>query len=134
MRVTAIAVIVSLITLTAGSAFALSTVAAEAAKVDQEAQTWRHVAEAIPLGSKVSVQTLDGRKVKGTLMRVDDTSVLVKKSTRLPEAPVVVTFEQIANVERDQGGGMGWGKAIGFGIGAGAAAILTIMAIAFQLD
>ena len=100
----------------------------------QEAQTWRKVADAIPLGSKVSVQTLDGRKVKGTLMRVDDTSMLVKKSTRIPEAPIVVTFEQIANVERDHGGGMGWGKAIGFGVGAGAAAILTIMAIAFQLD
>ena len=121
MRVTVIAVIISLVTLTSGT-FA------------QEAQTWRNVAEAIPLGSKVSVQTLDGRKVKGTLMRVDDTSVLVKKSTRIPEAPVAVTFEQIANVERDHGGGMGWGKAIGFGIGAGAAAILTIMAIAFQLD
>ena len=122
MRVTVFAVIISLVTFAAGSTYA------------QEAQTWRNVASAIPLGSKVSVQTLDGRKVKGTLMRVDDTSMLVKKSTRIPEAPVVVTFEQIANVERDHGGGMGWGKAIGFGIGAGAAAILTIMAIAFQLD
>jgi hypothetical protein len=101
----------------------------------QEAQTWRKVADAIPLGTRVSVQTLDGRKVKGTLMRVDETSMHVKKNTRIPEVPVVVTFEQIGNIERDNGGGgMGWGKAIGFGIGAGAAAILTIMAIAFQLD
>ena len=123
MKITAIALIVSLIALNASSAFA------------QEAQTWRKVADAIPLGTKVSVTTLEGRKVKGTLMRVDDTSVLVKKSTRIPEAPVVVTFEQISNIERDHGGnGMGWGKAIGFGVGAGAAAILTIMAIAFQLD
>ena len=122
MRSTAIALIISIITLTASSVYA------------QEAQTWRRVADAIPLGSKVSVQTLDGRKVKGTLMRVDETSMLVKKNTRIPEAPVAVTFEQIGNIERDHGGGMGWGKAIGFGIGAGAAAILTIMAIAFQLD
>ena len=123
MKSIAIALVVSLFTLTAGNVFA------------QEAQTWRKVADAIPLGTKVSVQMLDGRKVKGTLMRVDDTSMLVKKSTRIPEAPIVVTFEQISNVERDNGGGgMGLGKAIGFGIGAGAAAILTIMAIAFQLD
>jgi len=122
MKSIAIALVVSLFTLTAGNVFA------------QEAQTWRKVADAIPLGTKVSVQMLDGRKVKGTLMRVDDTSMLVKKSTRIPEAPIVVTFEQISNVERDHGGGMGLGKAIGFGIGAGAAAILTIMAIAFQLD
>ena len=121
MRTVAIGLIVAM--LTAASATA------------QEAQTWRKVADAIPLGTRVSVHTLDGRKVKGTLMRVDDTSVLVKKTTRVPEPPVIVTFEQIANVERDNGGGgMGWGKAIGFGVGAGAAAILTIMAIAFQLD
>lgn len=100
----------------------------------QEAQAWRRVAEAIPLGTKVSVQTLDGRKVKGTLMRVDDTSVQLKKRTRIPEPPAVVTFDQIGNIERENGGGMGWGKAIGLGAGAGAAAILTIMAIAFQLD
>jgi hypothetical protein len=122
MRSTAVALIVSLISCIAANAYA------------QEAQTWRKVADAIPLGSRVSVQTLDGRKVKGTLMRVDDTAMQVKKNTRIPEAPVAVTFEQIGNIERDNGGSMGWGKAIGLGVGAGAAAILTIMAIAFQLD
>ena len=120
MRTIAIGLIVTLLTATGGFA--------------QEAQTWRKVAEAIPLGTKVSVQTLDGRKVKGTLIRVDDTSSVVKKNSRIPEAPVPVTFEQTANIERQNGGGMGWAKAIGFGVGAGAAAILTIMAIAFQLD
>ena len=56
-----IALIVSLFTLTAGHAFA------------QEAQQWRKVADAIPLGSKVKIQTLEGKRVSGTLMRVDDT-------------------------------------------------------------
>ena len=119
MRTTAIVLIVAL--LTATHAFA------------QDAQTWRKVAEAIPLGTKVEIQTLDGRKVKGTLMRVDDTSVLVKKNSRLPEAPVPVTFEQMANVEKS-GGGMSWGKAIGIGVATGASAILTIFIIALQLD
>jgi hypothetical protein len=120
MKTIAVALIASLILAT--GAFA------------QEAQAWRKVAEAIPLGTKVSVQTLDGRRVKGTLMRVDDTTVHVKKHTRIPEAPAIVAFDQIGNIERENGGGMGWGKAIGLGVGAGAAAILTIMAIAFQLD
>jgi small nuclear ribonucleoprotein (snRNP)-like protein len=99
----------------------------------QEAQTWRKVAEAIPLGTKVEIQTLDGRKVKGTLMRVDETSVLVKKNSRIPEAPVQVTFEQTASIEKS-GGGMSWGKAIGIGVATGASAILTIFVIALQLD
>ena len=99
----------------------------------QEAAQWRKVAEAIPLGSKVKIQTLEGKRVSGTLMRVDDTGVTIKKHTRLPEAPVSVAYDRIANIERD-GGGMGWGKAIGMGVGAGAAAILTIFVIALQLD
>ncbi len=134
MRLTAIALIVSLFTLTAGNAFALPTEAASAAKVGQEASSWRRVADAIPLGSKVKIQTLDGKRVSGTLMRVDDTAVVVKRSTRMPEAAVTVTFEQIANMERDHGGGMSWGKAIGMGISVGAGAILTILVIALQLD
>ena len=122
MRLTAIALIVSFFTLNAGNAFA------------QEASSWRKVADAIPLGSKVKLQTLDGGRVNGTLMRVDDTSVVVKKNTRIPEAAVTVTYDQIANIARDHGGGMSWGKAIGMGLGAGAGAILTILVIALQLD
>ena len=122
MRTTAIALIVSLFTLTAGHAFA------------QEAQQWRKVADAIPLGSKVKIQTLEGKRLSGTLMRVDDTGVAVKKNTRLPEAAVTVTYDAIANIERDHGGGMNLGKAIGFGLAAGASAIATIFVIALQLD
>jgi len=119
MKTTAIALIVSLFTL--GNAFA------------QESVTWRKVADAIPLGSKVKVQRLDGSRVTGTLMRADDVGVSLKKSTRYPEAPVIVSYDSIANIERD-GGGMGWAKAIGIGVATGASAILTIFVIAMQLD
>ena len=121
MRITSIVVIMSLLLLTT-NAFA------------QEAATWRKVADAIALGTTVKVQRIDGSRVSGTLMRVDDTSVTLKKNTRLPEPAVSITFDQVANLERDRKGGMGWGKAIGFGVAAGAGAILTILAIALQLD
>ena len=122
MRATAIALIVALFTLTAGNAFA------------QDAQQWRKVADAIPLGSRVKIQTLEGKRVSGTLMRVDDTGVALKKNTRIPEAAVTVTYDAIANMERDHGGGMNLGKAIGFGLAAGASAIATIFVIALQWD
>jgi hypothetical protein len=121
MRVTAIALIVSLFTLSAGNVFA------------QEAAQWRKVAEAVPLGTKVKIQTFEGKRVSGTLMRVDETGVAIKKNTRLPEAAVVVTYDSIANIERDHGG-MNWAKALGIGAAAGAGAILTIFVIALQLD
>lgn len=120
MRLTAIGLIVSLIMATNGFA--------------QEAATWRKVADTIPLGSRVKVHTLDGRRVTGTLMRVDDTSVLIKKNTRIPEPAVAVTFDQLSNIERDRGNSMNWAKALGVGAAAGAGAILTIFVIALQLD
>jgi hypothetical protein len=122
MRTIALALVVSIVTLNAGNAFA------------QEAPSWRKVAAAIPLGSKVKLQTLEGRRVSGTLMRVDDTAVVVKRNTRMPESAITITFEQIANMERSHGDGMSWGKAIGMGISVGAGAILTILVIALQLD
>ena len=100
----------------------------------QEAQLWRKVADAIPLGAKVKIQTIEGKRVSGTLMRVDDAAVTVKKSTRIPEAAVVVSYDAISNIERDHGNGMGWAKAIGVGLAAGASAIATIFVIALQWD
>ena len=123
MRLTAIALIVSLFSLTAGNAFA------------QEGSIWRKVAETIPLGSKIKVQLIDGKRVGGTLMRVDDSGVLVKKNNRVPEAAITVTYEQMGNIERDHGGGGAhWAKVLGAGLAAGAGAIVTIFVIALQFD
>ena len=123
MRTTAIIVIASLLMWSAASVSA------------QDRDAWQKVAAAIPLGSKVRVQTLEGKRLSGTLMRVDDQAIAVKKNGRLPESAIVVPFESISNLERSNGnGGMGWGKAIGLGVAAGAAAIATIFVIALQLD
>jgi hypothetical protein len=122
MRVIAIVLITSLLALSGSNAWA------------QESTAWRKVAEAIPLGTKVKVQTIDGKRLKGTLLRVDSTSVMVKRNTRRPEAATAITFENISNMERDHGGGMNWAKALGIGLGAGAGVIVTMFFIALQLD
>ena len=121
MRVITFVLIASLIGLS-GNAFA------------QESTDWHKVADAIPLGTKVKVQTLDGKRVTGTLMRVDDTAVMVKRNTRSPEAAATVTYDRITNIERDNGGGMSWAKALGIGLAAGTSAILTLFIIALQID
>ena len=122
MRITSLALIISLLSVTASNAFA------------QETVEWRDVAEAIPLGTKVKVQTLDGKRVSGTLVRVDDRSLQVKRYARRPEAATVIAFDRISNIETDNGGGMTWAKALGIGLGVGAGAMLTIFVIALQLD
>lgn len=102
--------------------------------LEQEANDWHTVANAIPLGSKVKVRTTDGARYSGTLMRVDDTSVSVKRNARVPEPAVTVTFDRMANLERDHGGGFSFGKALAIGVGTGAGAILTMLVIAMHLD
>ena len=122
MKITTLALIVSLVTLTAPSAFA------------QEANDWRQVAAAVPLGSKIKVQTVDGRRISGTLMRVDSTELLVKRDTRYPEPAIKVAFADVARVERHKEGGFNVGKAIAIGVASGAGAMLTLILFAMQLD
>ena len=122
MRITSLALIISLFSVTASNAFG------------QEPVVWRDVAEAIPLGTKVKVQTLDGKRVAGTLVRVEERALQVKRDARRPEAAAVIAFDRISNIEKVNGGGMTWAKAVGIGLGVGAGAILTIFVIALQLD
>ena len=107
----------------------------EATQAQQnEAETWRKVAEAIPLGSKVKIQTLENKRISGTLMRVDSTTVTLKRNTRRPEAATAVNFGDIAKMERDHGSGVNIGKAIAIGAATGAAAMITLILFAMQLD
>lgn len=101
----------------------------------QEANDWHKVADAIPLGTRVKVQTVDGKRTTGTLMRVDGGSLAIKRNARMPEAAVSVPFDRIANLERDHGGGgVSIVKAVAAGAGVGAGVILTLILFAMQLD
>lgn len=122
MKTTAIVLIFSLLTLTAHSAFA------------QEANDWQQVAAAVPLGSKIKVQTIDGRRVSGTLMRVDSSELLVKRNSRYPEPAIKVAFADVAKIERHKEGGFNVAKAIAIGVASGAGAMLTLILFAMQLD
>ena len=124
MRSTALALIISV--------FAIGI--ADSSAQPAEAMAWRKVAEAIPLGSKVKIQTPEGKRFSGTLMRVDSTSVLVKRNTRRPEPAISIAFDDMARLEHDKGGGMHLGKALAIGAATGAGIILTMFAIALQLD
>lgn len=121
MRSIAMALVISLVTV--GAAFAQS-----------ESQAWRQVAEAIPLGSGVTVQLLDGKRLSGTLMRVDGSAVLVKRNTRRPEPAVNVPFDEVSKLERDTSKGSNVAKAIAIGVGAGAATVLTMIMFAIHVS
>jgi hypothetical protein len=98
-----------------------------------EAASWRDVAQAVPLGSRVKVETTEGRRYSGTLMQVSDSAIVIKRATRLPEPAVTVTFGQLARLERDRGG-FSVAKALGIGLAAGAGAVAMLIVMAFALE
>lgn len=101
----------------------------------QESADWRKVAEAIPLGSKVKVQRLNGERVTGTLMRVDDNIILIKRDARRPEPAMAIRYDEMGRLERTkESGGVNIVKAIAIGAAAGAGSILTMILFAMQLD
>lgn len=111
-----------------------ATNAVSAQGLANEAATWRAVAAAIPLGSKVKIQTANGDRFNATLMSVGSDSVMVKKNARRPEPAETIAFADLARIERDHGGNTNVGKAIAVGLAAGAGVILGLFAIALQLD
>ena len=113
----------------------LSVGVIDAAAQPDEAAAWHQVASSISLGSKVKVQTTEGRRFSGTLMRVDGSALMLKRNTRRPEPAISVAFTDIAKLERDQpGGGTQIAKAIGVGLAAGAGVFFSLILIALQMD
>lgn len=100
-----------------------------------EATAWQQVADAIPLGSRVKIQMTNGKRLNGTLMRVDGNTVMIKRNTRNPEPAVVVPFDEVAMLEREQkGDGMNFGKAIAISVATGAGLVLSMILFAMQFD
>ena len=125
MRSIALAVIVSMLAFGAVDALAQPS----------EATAWRQVAEAIPVGSRVKLQTLDGKRFSGTLMRVDGDAVMVKRNTRRPEPAAIVAYTAISKIEREQpGNGVNIGKAVAVSVATGAGIVLTMLLFALQFD
>jgi hypothetical protein len=100
---------------------------------DAEAAAFKQLAANIPLGSRVKVESRDGRRLTATLLAVTDTEIIVKRESRIPEAAVSIPFLQLSRLQRDQKSGFSVGKAIGIGLAAGVGAILTMFAIAVSI-
>jgi hypothetical protein len=100
---------------------------------EAEATAFKQLAASIPLGSRVKVESRDGRRLTATLMSVTDDAVVVKRESRLPEPAVRIAFAELTRLQLDQKSGFSVGKAIGVGLAAGVGAILTLFAIAVSI-
>jgi hypothetical protein len=114
--------------LTTGLAHAQQPLSAQ-----EEAVAFKELAANIPLGSRVTVESRDGRRLRATLMAVSEDGIVVKRESRIPEAAVSIPFAQLTRLQRETKSGFSVGKAIGIGLAAGVGAILTMFAIAVSI-
>jgi hypothetical protein len=96
----------------------------------QPSESYVKYIKSLPIGSRVQLALRDGERVDAVLVAVDDSGVLLKPRTRIPEPERHIPMTQIATIELYTARGMGVGKAILIGVAAGGAAILTILFVA----
>jgi hypothetical protein len=82
----------------------------------------------LPIGSKVRVVLFDGRRLRGTLMKADESAVVLRPRGRIPEAPIEIPFDRIiaVDIERESGN---VGKSIAIGVAAGVGGVMAVFAI-----
>ena len=95
---------------------------------------WRGVAERAGAGAEVQVRLNDGTKFRATLVRVDDSGVMLQPKTRKPVPVQAVPYGAIASIDLPRkGGGMGAAKAAAIGVAVGAAAFWGMVGIALAI-
>ena len=89
--------------MTLATAIALAPTIAVAAQREataaEEMKAVRAMAAAIPLGSRVKVQSRSGRRLTATLMAVTDEAIVVKREARVPEPAVTIRYDELARLD-----------------------------------
>ena len=113
----------------------LASTAATDAQARVSPDVWRQVAQKMPIGSFVKVQTTSRDRLEGVLFVVDEAGIIVKPRTRIPEPARRVRFDQIDDLRLDtHRRGLGKAAAIGAAIGGGALLVMLLIASHVDVD
>ncbi len=104
-----------------------------AQKQDPPGATAAYVKAMAP-GARIAVTMTDGKRMKGTLMMVQEDAIVVRPRTRVPEPAQTLPLAQIATIETERESGMARAVAIGAAVGAGAAVGVFLALIAALSD
>jgi hypothetical protein len=66
----------------------------------QDVELWKARAAQIPIGAKEKLRTNDGHRMRAVLMGVDQSGILVKPATRLPEPSRRLPFDRLEALDR----------------------------------
>ena len=88
----------------------------------------------LPIGTNTRLRLEDGRKIKATLMSIEDDAIVVKVNTRLPEPPLRIELNRIVDADIERGANFGKAIAAGAAAGAGAALGVFFLLVAIYSD
>jgi hypothetical protein len=94
---------------------------------------WRDFAGKVEVGSELKVRLADGTRFRATLVRVDESGLVLQPRTRVPVPLQTVAYDAIAELEPTKKGGVGVGKAVAIGLGIGAGAFWGMVGIALLI-
>jgi len=94
-----------------------------------DAATLAEYLRTIRIGSTITVERIDGRSMRATLLKVTDRSLTVQEKTRIPEPAVEIPLTDILRVTPAGKNGHSIAKAIGIGAAAAGGAVLGIFLI-----
>jgi hypothetical protein len=83
----------------------------------------------LPAGSRIRLETVQGRTLRGTLMKVTEGEVVVQRNTRVPIPPEAIAMSEVVRVTLEGQSSGGKLMAVGAAIGAGAAIGVTWLII-----
>jgi len=66
----------------------------------QDIELWKARAGQIPIGATIKLRTNDGHRMRAVLMAVDESGILVKPATRVPEPSRHLPFDRLEALER----------------------------------
>jgi hypothetical protein len=88
----------------------------------------------LPVGTITKLRLDDGRRIKATLIAIEDEAVVVKLNTRLPEPPLRIELNRIVDADIERGANFGRAVAAGAAAGAGAALGVFFLLVAIYSD
>jgi hypothetical protein len=89
---------------------------------------WRNFVQRLDVGTELNVQLNDGRRVRATLVGVQDEAVLLQPKTRIAVPVQAVRYDEIVRMEPRKTG-HGTGKAVAIGAATGVGTFFAVMAL-----
>ncbi len=112
------------------TAVLIAVLSAQGVTAQAPPDIWRDFAQRVHVGTELSVQLSDGRRVRAMLVGVRDNAVLLQPKTRIPVPVQAVPYEAIVRMEPRKAG-HSVGKAAAIGVATGVGTFFGIMAVLF---